>query len=129
MHLKNQSGLQPFSKQTVMNPVHGNLDNICSCTLDRRVHSYTFTKGTLHKITGFQLRNRTSAPVERRHITVLLRILHLFVQKCLDLRIGCKILLDIGCCLFPRDAQILTQTKGADAVNDTEIDRLCIAPL
>ena len=108
---------------------HCKLHDICRRTLNRRIHRHALAKGTLHKIAGFQLRNRTSAPVERRHITVLLRILHLFVQKCLDLRIGCKILLDIGCCLFPRDAQILTQAKGADAVNDTEIDRLCIAPL
>ena len=51
------------------------------------------------------------------------------IQKPLDPRISLEILLDIFRRLFLGNAQILTQTEGTDAVNDTEIDRLGVAPL
>ena len=47
----------------------------------------------------------------------------------MDTRIRLKILLDIGLCLFPADAEILAQTERTDAVYDTEVDRLRISSL
>ncbi len=64
-----------------------------------------------------------------RHITLLLCLLHRVVQEHLDARIGFEILVYILDRLFPRDAQILAEPKGADAVDNTKIDRLGVAPL
>ena len=47
----------------------------------------------------------------------------------MDTRIRLEILLDIGLCLFPADAEILAQTELTDAVYDTEVDRLRISSL
>ena len=47
----------------------------------------------------------------------------------MDTRIRLEILLDIGLCLFPADAEILAQTERTDAVYDTEVDRLRISSL
>ncbi len=47
----------------------------------------------------------------------------------MDTRIRLEILLDIGFCLFPDDAEILAQTERTDTVYDTEVDRLRISSL
>ena len=50
--------LQSFFFHSFINMVHGNLDDICRSSLDRGVHGHTFSKRTLHEITGFQFRHR-----------------------------------------------------------------------
>ena len=112
-----------------MNPVHGNLDNICSRTLDRRVHSKTFTKGTLHRIRRFQFRHRSASSKHGSHISLLFCILYQLIKKYLDSRISFKIPVNIFLCFLRRNAQILRQAKGTDAINNSKIYCFCISSL
>ena len=56
-------------------------------------------------------------------------MLHRIIQEYLDARIGGEIVFNILGCLFPGDAQILAQPERADAIDDSKIDCLGIAPL
>ena len=47
----------------------------------------------------------------------------------MDARIRLEILLDIGLCLFPADTEILSESERADAVDNSEVDRLGISSL
>ena len=56
-------------------------------------------------------------------------MLHRIIQEYLDARISGEIVFNILGCLFPGDAQILAQPERTDAIYDSKIDRLGIAPL
>ena len=70
-----------------------------------------------------------AVPEHRRDIAFFLRLRHQSVQIPLDLRIGLKIALNVLRRLLLRDGEILAESKGADSVDDTKIDRLGIAAL
>ena len=107
-----------------MHPVHGDLDNVRRRSLYRGIHRNALSERTLHKITRGKFRNRTSSSEHRRDIAFFLRLRHQSVQIPLDLRIGLKIALNVLRRLLLRDGEILAESKGADSVDDTEIDRL-----
>ncbi len=48
-----QAWISALFFQPLPDTIHGYFDDICCSTLDRRVHGYTFSEGTLHEIAGF----------------------------------------------------------------------------
>ena len=100
MHLKNQSGLQPFFFQALIYPIHRDFDNISGCALNRRIHRHTLSKRSLHKVTGFQFRNRSAASKHCRNIPLFFSIRYKSIKKSFDLWISFKIFFDIFSSFF-----------------------------
>ena len=129
MDLKHQSGSQFLIQKTFIHTIHGNFDYICSSSLNWRVHGNTLAKGSLHKIAGFQFRNRPFSAKHSGNIAFFFSLLHKSIQKSLYAWIGLKIFLDISSSLFSCNAKILAKTKRADTIYNTKIHRLGISSL
>ena len=127
MHLQQNTAFQPCIPQCPVSPYHRQLDNIRCRPLNRGIHSHALSQGTLVEIAAPDGRQITAAAIPGQHIAIFLCLCHNLVNKALyPLALG-KILVNIILCLFPWDVQILRQPIIADAVNNAEIDSLCLA--
>src|SRR5690606_6648584 len=90
--------------------------------LQRRVDRLAFAEGTLAGVLGLDALHPDAAAENGSHIAIGaregLRLFHVVA----DAGEALEVLLDVGSRLFAGDAKITRETKGADAVDDAEID-------
>src|SRR5574337_276066 len=128
MDLKNHPGLQPFQLQTSENGDHRNLDQVCSRSLNRRVHCQPLPELPSRLVGGLELRDRPSASPGRTDDAEFSGVLDRPVDKCLDPAIDLEIALDVQGSLLLWHIEFRGQTKGTHPVDDAEIDHLCPSP-
>ena len=108
---------------------HGKLHDICGRALDGRIHGHTFSQGPAHEILAMNVRQLTVAAEEGGGPAGFLGLLDHVIHEAVDLRIASVVLIDVVLRFFRRDAKLLRQAKGADAVDDAEVYRLRVASL
>ena len=126
--LEYQSGLQPGLGQSLVHPEHGQLDDIRGGTLDGGVHSHPLGGLPHHILPILQLGQIAPTPVEGGDVAQLRALLDHGVHKVPHSVILAQIAVNIVLGFGPADADILSQGKLGDPVDDAEIDGLGAAP-
>ena len=127
MHLEDNAGTQSFAAQALIDADHRNLDNVGCSSLNRGIHRHTLTERTLHKIAGFQLRNRSHTPIHSLDLAVFPARFYQTIEETFDIRVSFKVTLNVLGRFLAGNTEIFAQPKRADTIYDTEIDCFCIA--
>src|SRR6516164_4188192 len=124
MDLQQHASMQLFAGECGRDTGHRALDDVCGRALKRRIDRLPLGAGPARRVCVADPRDEAFAPEDRLDIAgapaVGLDPLHIGADRREAVEIGA----DIGRRLALRDANLRPETKGADAVDDAEIDRL-----
>ena len=124
MDLQQHAGVQPFAGEGGGDAGHRALDDVGGRALQRRVDRLPLGAGAARRVGVADPRDEAFAPEDRLDIAgapaIGLDPLHIGADRRETVEIGA----DIGPRLALRHADLRSQAKGADAVDDAEIDRL-----
>ena len=95
--------------------------------MNRRIHRHALRQSPLVVIAAFDGRQIAPPAENRRNEAVAVRFLHGFINKFFHAAAFFKIACDIIGGFLPRNMKILGKPIVADAVDDAEVHRFCLA--
>ena len=127
MHLKNHPRTESKQFELVEDTNHGNLNHVGGCALDGHVDSVALGKVASRSIAGIDVGQIAAAPEEGLGVAMLTGKGNVGVDVVFDVGVLGKVFFNQLRGLFAGNAELLAETKGADAVDDAEIDGLGVA--
>ena len=124
MYLQDQAGLIAIGLQPLMNIYHGDLDQLRSRTLDRRINRNTLVGLTQTLILRLQSGHFSPAAHQGCHIAVFLGLAEQAVDEQPDARIGIEVAVHQVTPFLDGDMQLLRHPERAGPIHDTEINHL-----
>src|SRR6185312_7034490 len=123
VHLQQHLCFQLFLRQRVGHADHGAADDVGGCALDRRVDRGAFGAPAHARDFGIDLADMDAPPKQGFDIAVVARELLGRFHVIADAGETLEVFLDVIVGFAARDAELVGETEGGNAVDDAEIDR------
>src|SRR5690554_68810 len=124
MHLKDHFRSHPFLLEPFENAYHRCLDDVSRTTLDGCIDGIALSIPPNGGIAGVDICQKSLAAEKCFHITLYFCVGDTFVHITLYTGEGDEILINQLFCLATRDVEAFRQSKGGNAVDNTEIGSL-----
>src|SRR5690242_14995321 len=110
--------------QLAVHANHRQLDQVRSAALQRRIHGGAFGEAARGNVLRMNVRDAPHASAERAHDTGLANLLQRLVTEAANSFVAPEVFVDILLRLALRTTGLLGQTKRAQAIYHTIVDRL-----
>src|ERR1043165_6063479 len=129
VYLHDRLCLEARRAQSLVNPEHGNLDDVAGRPLNPHVDGLALGARADVAVAVVDSGDGADAPVERAHDARLARLLRHLFHVAVHARVGSVVIVYDLACLFARDADALREAERLDGVGDGEVDDLGEASL
>ena len=124
VHLQQHLRVELLLRQRLVHADHGAADDVGGGALQPRIDRGALVEGADRGVRGADVGIVAFAAEQRHHIAVLFRERLGLLHVVADAGEALEIFLDVGAGLLARDAELVGEAEGGDAVDDAEVDRL-----